>query len=95
MISKVEIFKRIKKAIHENFGELLDRYEIEEIDTTTITTPINKFDWDSLDLIEILTHIEEEFHMVDDIPIETAQKFQTFEDIVNYIYNQQLIYKYS
>jgi acyl carrier protein len=70
---------RIEKRIKEIIGEQLD---IEDVGIKPESTA-NDLGADSLDTIEILMAIEENYDL--DISDEDAEQWQTVQDIVNYI----------
>ena len=71
------IFERIKEVIGEQLG-------IEDIDTITMeTTFIDDLGADSLDIVELVMAIEEEFDI--EIPDSDAEKVVTVGDVVDYI----------
>lgn len=69
-------FDKIKDIIAEQLS-------VDE-DTISMETNLMKdLEADSLDAVEIIMAIEEEFDM--EIPDEEAEKFQTVADLVNYV----------
>ena len=71
------IFERVKEVI----GEQL---EIEDLDTITMeTTFIDDLGADSLDIVELIMALEEEFDM--EIPEAEAEKITSVGDAVEYI----------
>ncbi len=69
-------FERIKEIIVEQLG----------VDASSVNMETNlmkDLEADSLDAVEIIMAIEEEFDM--EIPDEEAEKFQSVSDIVNYV----------
>ncbi len=70
------IFEKIKEIIIEQLG-------VDE-DTITMNTHLMKdLEADSLDAVEIIMAIEDEFDI--EVPDEDAEKFQTIGDIVRYV----------
>lgn len=75
------IFERVKEVIAEQLG-------IEDIDTITMeTTFIDDLSADSLDIVELIMALEEEFDM--EIPEAEAEKIVTVGDVVDYIEKMQ------
>jgi acyl carrier protein len=71
------IFERVKEVIGEQLG-------IEDLDTITMeTTFIDDLSADSLDIVELIMALEEEFDM--EIPEAEAEKIVTVGDVVEYI----------
>ena len=74
-----EIFERVKEVIGEQLG-------IEDIETITMeTTFIDDLGADSLDIVELIMALEEEF----DMEIPEAEKISSVGDAVEYIKNNQ------
>lgn len=69
-------FDKIKGIIAEQLG-------VEEDAITMETNLMKDLEADSLDAVEIIMAIEDEFDM--EVPDEDAEKFQTVADIVNYV----------
>ena len=75
------IFERVKEVIGEQLG-------IEDLDTITMeTTFIDDLGADSLDIVELIMALEEEFDL--EIPEEEAEKITSVGDVVEYIKNNQ------
>lgn len=75
------IFERIKEVIGEQLG-------IEDIETITMeTTFIDDLGADSLDIVELIMALEEEFDM--EIPEAEAEKITSVGDVVEYIQKHQ------
>ncbi len=75
------IFERVKDVIGEQLG-------IEDLDTITMeTTFIEDLGADSLDIVELIMALEEEFDL--EIPEAEAEKVSTVGDVVEYINNNQ------
>ena len=70
------IFDKIKDII-------IDQLQVEESDVAMDTNLMKDLSADSLDAVEIIMAIEDEFGI--EIPDEDAEKFQTVSDIVNYV----------
>ncbi len=70
------MFEKIKEIIHEQLSV--------EKDSITLETDLMKdLEADSLDAVEIIMSIEEEFEI--EIPDEDAEGFKTVEDLVRYV----------
>lgn len=79
-MSEEEIFEKIKEMIIEQFG----------IDNDVITKEssfIDDLQADSLDIVELVMEIEENFDI--QIPDSYAESITTVQDVVNYIKEQQ------
>ncbi len=71
------IFEKIKAVIVEQLG-------VEEDVVITLETSMMKdLDADSLDAVEIMMELEDEFDI--EIPDEDAEAFKTIGDIVKYV----------
>ena len=71
------IFERVKEVVAEQLG-------IEDADSIELKTAfIDDLGADSLDVVELIMALEEEFDM--EIPEEEAEKIVTVEDVVEYI----------
>ena len=71
------IFQKVKEIVAEQLG-------IEDVDSILATTSLtNDLDADSLDAVEIIMAIEDEFSV--EIPDEEAESFKNIGDIVEYI----------
>ena len=76
-------FERVKEVIGEQLG-------IEDVDTITMdTTFIDDLGADSLDIVELIMALEEEFDM--EIPEAEAEKITSVGDVVEYIKNNQYL----
>ncbi len=76
-----DVLDKVKEVISEQLG-------IDDMDAiTTETTFIDDLGADSLDIVELIMALEEEFDM--EIPEEEAEKITTVGDVVNYIENNQ------
>lgn len=80
MASADEISGRVKSIIVEQLG-----VSMEEV--TEAASFIEDLGADSLDIVELIMALEEEFDM--EIPDEDAEKIQTVSDVVNYIKGKQ------
>ncbi len=75
------IFERVKDVIGEQLG-------IEDLDTISMeTTFIDDLGADSLDIVELIMALEEEFDM--EIPEAEAEKISSVSDVVEYIEKNQ------
>ena len=75
------VLEKVKEVISEQLG-------IEDTDSiTTETTFIDDLGADSLDIVELIMALEEEFDM--EIPEEEAEKITSVGDVVTYIENNQ------
>ena len=70
------IFDKIKDII-------IEQLQVEESDVDMDTNLMKDLSADSLDAVEIIMAIEEEFGM--EIPDEDAESFQTVADLVKYV----------
>lgn len=72
-----DILDRVKEVISEQLG-------IEDVSSiTTETTFIDDLGADSLDIVELIMALEEEFDM--EIPEDEAEKIKSVGDVVDYI----------
>lgn len=75
------IFERVKDVIGEQLG-------IDDLDTITMeTTFIDDLGADSLDIVELIMALEEEFDL--EIPEAEAEKISSVGDVVEYINSNQ------
>jgi acyl carrier protein len=72
------VFEKIKKIIVEQLG-------VEEDEITMESSFIDDLGADSLDIVELIMALEEEFDL--EIPDSEAEKVSTVGDIVDYIKN--------
>ncbi|MEG0728579.1 MAG: acyl carrier protein [Anaerovoracaceae bacterium] len=70
------IFDKIKEIIVEQLG-------VDENNVSMDTNLMKDLEADSLDAVEIIMAIEEEYEF--EIPDEEAEKFHTVADLVNYV----------
>ena len=70
------IFDAIKEII-------IDQLKVDAADVTMETHLMKDLEADSLDAVEIIMAIEDEFDL--EVPDEAAEKFQTVGDIVKYV----------
>ena len=78
------IFERVKKIIMEQLG-------VEEAEVVPTASFIDDLGADSLDLVELIMSLEEEFSDSSrkvEIPDEDAEKIVTVQDAVDYIRDQ-------
>ncbi len=75
------VLEKVKEVISEQLG-VDDTNSI-----TTETTFIDDLGADSLDIVELIMALEEEFDM--EIPEEEAEKITSVGDVVTYIENNQ------
>ena len=73
------VFDKIKEII-------VDQLSVDESMVTMETNLMKDLEADSLDAVEIIMAIEEEFDM--EIPDEEAEKFQLVGDLVKYVEKQ-------
>lgn len=69
-------FEKIREIIVEQLG-------VEESAVTLETSLMKDLEADSLDAVEIIMAIEDEFEI--EVPDEEAEKFQSIGDIVKYV----------
>ena len=79
-MSKEEIFNKIKDLIAENF-------DVDKDKITESTSFNDDLDADSIDLVEFILQLEDEFGS--EIPDEEAEKIKTVGDAVSYIESHQ------
>lgn len=75
-----EIFEKVKGIVVEQLG-------VEETAVKMEATFVDDLSADSLDIVELIMSIEEEFDM--EIPDEDAEKIVTVGDVVEYIKGKQ------
>ena len=76
------VFERLKKLI-------VEQLDVKEEEVTPETSFAEDLNADSLDLIELITAVEEEFSRPGrkvEISDEDAAKMQTVQDAMNYLY---------
>ena len=76
MVEKKELNSKLKEIIAEQLG-------ISEEEIVPAASFIDDLGADSLDLVELIMALEEEFDM--EISDEEAEKIQTVQDAINYI----------
>ncbi|MCT6902030.1 MAG: acyl carrier protein [Lactobacillus sp.] len=79
-MSKEEIFTKIRDILADNF-------EVEKEKITDETDFKSDLDADSIDLVEFILQLEDEFGA--EISDEDAEKIKTVGDAVNYVANHQ------
>ncbi len=80
------VFERVRKIIVEQLG-------VEESDVALKTSFVDDLNADSLDLVELIMAMEEEFSDKGksmEISDEDAEKLATVQDAVNYIVEQDI-----
>ena len=75
-MNQEEIFEKVKKIIVEQLG-------VAETSVTMEASFIDDLGADSLDIVELIMALEEEFDM--EIPDEDAEKIVSVSDVVDYI----------
>lgn len=75
-MSEEEIFEKFKKIVVEQLG-------VEEEHVKLEATFVDDLSADSLDIVELIMAIEEEFEL--EIPDSDAEKIVTVGDVVDYI----------
>jgi len=77
------VFERIKKIVVEQLG-------VEEKEVVPSASFVDDLGADSLDLVELIMSLEEEFSNPDqkvEIPDEDAEKIATVQDAIDYIHD--------
>lgn len=72
----MDIFEKVKEIVVQQLG-------VEEDEVTETASFVDDLGADSLDIVELVMALEEEFDM--EIPDEDAEKIKTVGDAVNYI----------
>jgi acyl carrier protein len=80
MASASEITERVKAIIVEQLG-------VSASEVTSEASFIEDLGADSLDIVELIMALEEEYDM--EIPDEDAEKIRTVNDVVTYITSKQ------
>lgn len=74
------MFEKIKNII-------VDQLSLDNVDTLSMETSLKEdLDADSLDAVEVIMALEDEFDI--EIPDEYAENFKTIGDIVKYVENR-------
>lgn len=73
-----KVFEVVRDNVAEQLGIEIDKIEID-------STFIDDLGADSLDIVELIMSLEEEFDM--EIPDEDAEKIVSIKDVVNYVKN--------
>ena len=79
-VSSEEIFEKVKKVIVEQLG-------VAETSVTSEASFIDDLGADSLDIVELIMALEEEFDL--EIPDSDAEKIVAVSDVVDYIKDNQ------
>lgn len=66
---------------------LSEQFDVEEDKISLETSIINDLGADSLDVVDLLMSIEDEFEV--EVPDSDVEKIKTVEDLVNYIESHQ------
>lgn len=74
------VFEKVKNILSEQF-------DVEEDKITLETSIINDLGADSLDVVDLLMSIEDEFEV--EVPDEEVENIKTVEDLVKYIESHQ------
>jgi acyl carrier protein len=75
-VTKEQIFEKVK-------GIVVDQLGVDEEEVTLEASFLSDLGADSLDLVELIMAIEEEFDI--EIPDEEAERIQSVKDAVEYI----------
>lgn len=72
------------EAVFEKVRSLLcDQLDLEEDDVSMDSNIIDDFDADSLDVVDLVMSLEDEFGI--EVPDDQIEKFQTIGDVVHFI----------
>jgi acyl carrier protein len=80
MANKEQILEKMKAIIVDQLG-------VDEADVTLESNFIEDLGADSLDIVELIMALEEEFEI--EVPDEDAEKLTTVESAINYILARQ------
>jgi acyl carrier protein len=80
MANKEQILEKMKAIIVDQLG-------VDESDVTMESNFIEDLGADSLDIVELIMALEEEFEI--EVPDEDAEKLTTVESAINYILARQ------
>lgn len=78
------VFERLR-------GVIVEQLEVEQKEITPETSFMDDLNADSLDLVELITAIEEEFSLPGkrlEIADEDAEKMRTVQDVIAYLHSQ-------
>jgi acyl carrier protein len=73
----------VKMSFEKIKGIIVEQLSVDESSVTADTSLMKDLEADSLDAVEIIMAIEDEFDI--EIPDEDAEKFQNVGDIVKYV----------
>ncbi|HHT63983.1 MAG TPA: acyl carrier protein [Clostridia bacterium] len=76
----MSVFEKIKQIVVDQLG-------IDDEDQITLETSFKDLDADSLDVVELIMALEEEFDI--EIPDEDAEKLTTVGAVVEYVKDKQ------
>lgn len=79
-MSDTEIFEKLK-------GIIVDQLGVEEESVKAEATFVEDLSADSLDIVELVMAIEEEFEL--EIPDQAAESIVTVQDVIDYIKNNK------
>ena len=79
-MAQADVFERLRKVV-------VEMLEVEEDRVTPEASFVDDLGADSLDLIELITAVEEAFHI--EVPDEDVGKMQTLKEAVDYIQAKQ------
>lgn len=80
MSSNEEIAEQVKKII-------VERLNVDAGDVTPEASFLEDLDADSLDIVELIMAIEEQYDL--EIPDEDAEKIRSVQDVISYVQNKQ------
>ena len=79
-MTDIEVFEKLKGIIVEQLG-------VEEVAVKPEATFVEDLSADSLDIVELVMAIEEEFEL--EIPDQAAESIVTVQDVIDYIKNNK------